>query len=416
MYKKLSLIIVISAIMSFPVLAAEKTLPKSTQALNSSVPLYKIGNTNYISKDLNTIDLSNQSYIVGEPIVYEGIVSHTLEANDQVLVPLRTLELLLDIDYEKLTSSESNNQNIYDKFPLGLSNITNLSTQVSNVSLKIGYVEENQLKEKTVVIKNLSPEETIEYEMVDNMIFTIIESIEWANGEVQKYQQYGQVNEMLIKPDPKLDELFPETTYTATMNYASNGFAKGEKVTVYNAESGKSYFLINKSGNKVKVPWDSVSIPADKGSFKEKASKEQIESFANEKGFKSSTNYLVWTDVYRQRTYVLKKNTSGMWQLEKEMLCSTGKLKTPTPIGTFKLGAKVPAFGMNKGYMCKNAYGFIGTEYLYHSEIHNKTGDYLLGGNGSLGNRASNGCIRLSTENSKWLYNTLPAGTAVIIR
>ena len=34
---------------------------------------------------------------------------------------------------------------------------------------------------------------------------------------------------------------------------------------------------------------------------------------------------------------------------------------------------------------------------------------------GRLGINASHGCVRLSIENAKWIYNTIPSGTKVIV-
>ena len=108
-------------------------------------------------------------------------------------------------------------------------------------------------------------------------------------------------------------------------------------------------------------------------------------------------------------------SVDGKWQIVKHFVCSSGKPSTPTPTGTYKLTRKVPSFGQNKGYCCKNAFGFIGTTYLYHSIIFDKTGTYLLEGKGVLGKKASDGCIRLSPENSKWFYDHLISGSTVWI-
>ena len=93
----------------------------------------------------------------------------------------------------------------------------------------------------------------------------------------------------------------------------------------------------------------------------------------------------------------------------------TERDSTPTPTGTFALTYKVPSFGQNKGYCCKYAFGFIGTNYLYHSIIFDRTGTYLLEGKGVLGKKASQGCIRFSAENAKWFYDHLISGSTVYI-
>ncbi len=139
-----------------------------------------------------------------------------------------------------------------------------------------------------------------------------------------------------------------------------------------------------------------------------------VEKYVNDKGLSSSTKYLVWTNIEEQYTYIFQ-GSKGNWKLIKAFLCSTGKNSTPTPPGTYQLTRKVPSFGQDKGYCCKYAFGFIGTSYLYHSIIYDKTGSYLLENKGVLGRKASDGCIRFSTEHAKWFYDTMISGTTVYI-
>lgn len=138
------------------------------------------------------------------------------------------------------------------------------------------------------------------------------------------------------------------------------------------------------------------------------------ESTINAKNISSKTKYLVWTNIDLQRTFIFE-GTNAHWKLSKYFLCSTGKSSSPTPKGSYELTRKVPYFGVEKGYRCKNVFGFIGTTYLYHSVIFDKTGSYLLQGKGELGTRTSAGCIRLSVENSEWFYNNMLSRTKVLI-
>lgn len=141
---------------------------------------------------------------------------------------------------------------------------------------------------------------------------------------------------------------------------------------------------------------------------------DEAEAFINSKNLSSPTKYLVWTNIAKQRTYIFQGSNHN-WKLFKTFICSTGRDATPTPKGTFSLTRKVPSFGQNKGYCCKYAFGFIGTTYLYHSIIFDKTGTYLLENKGVLGKKASEGCIRFSEENAKWFYDHMISGTTVYI-
>lgn len=138
------------------------------------------------------------------------------------------------------------------------------------------------------------------------------------------------------------------------------------------------------------------------------------ENFINSKNLSSPSSYLVWTNLKDQRTYIFTGYQNN-WHLLKYFWCSTGLDRTPTPKGTFSLLHKVPSFGQAKGYCCKYAFSFIGTQYLYHSIIYDKTGTYLLENKGVLGRKASQGCIRFSTDHAKWFYDTMTSGTTVYI-
>lgn len=139
-----------------------------------------------------------------------------------------------------------------------------------------------------------------------------------------------------------------------------------------------------------------------------------VESTINSKNLSSPTQYLIWTRIDEQRTYIFEGSKNN-WKLIKCFICSTGRDYTPTPKGTFALTYKVPSFGQNKGYCCKYAFGFIGTNYLYHSIIYDKTGTYLLENKGVLGQKASQGCIRFAVENAKWFYDNMISGSTVYI-
>lgn len=140
-----------------------------------------------------------------------------------------------------------------------------------------------------------------------------------------------------------------------------------------------------------------------------------IEDTVRQMNPSSKTPFFIWTDIKTQRTYIFEKR-NDQWHLIKHFLCSTGRSSSPTPTGTYELTKKVPYFGVQKGYRCKNAFGFIGTTYLYHSTMFDVTGSYELKGKGTLGKQASAGCIRLSPENSLWLYNNMLSGTKVYIQ
>lgn len=99
----------------------------------------------------------------------------------------------------------------------------------------------------------------------------------------------------------------------------------------------------------------------------------------------------------------------------KAFLCSTG-LNNATPLGTFTILDKLQRHELNGptwGYYCSH----ITSDILFHS-IPAPTTDrtqvpsYKFN---VLGQQASQGCIRLAMGDAKWLYDTVPIGTTVVI-
>ncbi len=50
--------------------------------------------------------------------------------------------------------------------------------------------------------------------------------------------------------------------------------------------------------------------------------------------------------------------------------------------------------------------------YLFHSVLYNKNGTLM---DGRLGMPLSHGCVRLNINNAKWIYDTIPAGSTVVV-
>ncbi|MBR6546277.1 MAG: L,D-transpeptidase [Clostridia bacterium] len=124
------------------------------------------------------------------------------------------------------------------------------------------------------------------------------------------------------------------------------------------------------------------------------------------------TRYLVWTDLCRLTTYVLKRE-GDTWQVLRRLPCSAGDAAHPSPEGLFSLGVHRLSFGRKGLYSAAYALQISGN-YLYHSVLLTPNGEEVL--DARLGERISHGCIRHSLEDSRWLYETVPDGTAILIR
>lgn len=130
--------------------------------------------------------------------------------------------------------------------------------------------------------------------------------------------------------------------------------------------------------------------------------------------------YKIGVSLSQQRVYVFQWDGSGYNKQVKEMRCSSGMKGYSTPTGTYQADGKVTSseWYYFKDYNCyaKYAYRIIGG-IMFHSVLYNssKRGPTNSSVN-ALGRAASHGCIRLSVENAKWIYDNCPSGTTVTIR
>lgn len=384
--------------------------------------------------------LEGEAYSQNNVCSIGNLQTYSISCQGETLIPVRALASLFDVKIEDgRITLENPSVAMGSELLLNGRTLSNITSGALSLQLTSYYWDGKMIQTMTQTVEKLDPGEEILLPWDYNSpttpemkyITTLVDEVKYQDetgnlviANDQRYDQYGQNNtayflayekgkKVALAEKQQVKTLFPETIIRGTMGYDTNGLKKGEQVEVWAAERGAHYKVINGSGKKVSVPWNSVKIPSNPPVNKDAATKEQIETYINAQGFVSKSNYLVWTDLHRQRTYVFE-NQDNQWILHREMLCSTGNNKTPTPRGEFTLTSYVPAFGMSKGYMCKNAVGIF-EDYLYHSVMFDKTGTYQLSGVGKLGNQASAGCIRLSYEDSVWFYKTMPLGTKVWI-
>lgn len=118
-----------------------------------------------------------------------------------------------------------------------------------------------------------------------------------------------------------------------------------------------------------------------------------------------------------QRVYVARWDGSGYNEVVKEMICSTGRDKTPTPSGTYQAYGPIDGeWHYFKDFNCyaKWAYGIV-DDILFHSVTFNSSKKLNQGSVNYLGRKASHGCVRLRIEDAKWIVDNCPVGTTVVI-
>lgn len=142
---------------------------------------------------------------------------------------------------------------------------------------------------------------------------------------------------------------------------------------------------------------------------KHAAVKERALEWARQEG--SETDYCLAVDVGAKRTIVMQRDGDD-WKVVKYWICSTGAPDSPTLTGVYQVEGRGYSFGDYEGYTCYYYTQYWGP-YLFHS-IKYEPGTFDVQ-DGRLGEEVSEGCVRLSLENAKWIYDNIPWATRVIV-
>ena len=124
--------------------------------------------------------------------------------------------------------------------------------------------------------------------------------------------------------------------------------------------------------------------------------------------------YMVTVNATKNIVTVYEKDEAGKYTVPKKaFVCSTGE---KTPAGTFRTTDKYTwrlLFGDVYGQYSTRIYKHI----LFHSVPYFEEDPSTLEYEeyNKLGTQASAGCIRLTVEDAKWIYDNCPAGTIVKI-
>jgi hypothetical protein len=156
-----------------------------------------------------------------------------------------------------------------------------------------------------------------------------------------------------------------------------------------------------------------LKIPPDTLTDKTILTADILEDFVNTQGYESLTDYLILTDINRQKTHIfegIQKN----FILLKSFGCSTGLNVSPTTRGIFSLsdrGEWFYSYRLNSG--ARFWIRFNG-HYLFHSIPMDINKD-IIEGEDTVGQKSSSGCIRLLLPDIEWIFNNIPDATTVVI-
>jgi lipoprotein-anchoring transpeptidase ErfK/SrfK len=139
---------------------------------------------------------------------------------------------------------------------------------------------------------------------------------------------------------------------------------------------------------------------------------ENLEGTINGKDFNSKTNHFMWVDTEKNFVYVFEGEDKN-WKLAKTMVCTDGKASTPTVKGNFEIKGRAPWLTSYSGDVkAKYKVRFFGN-YYFHSILFDVKGEKIV--DSRLGESLSHGCVRLSVEDAKWVYDHIKDGTGVYV-
>lgn len=130
----------------------------------------------------------------------------------------------------------------------------------------------------------------------------------------------------------------------------------------------------------------------------------------NNQCFCSTTSYFIYVDLKSHKVNIFTGECKN-WKISKSFTCTTGAPSTPTIKGTYKLTSKGRELKLD--YCVVKYYSQIQGNYLFHSILYDFNGRII---DSRLGYSLSHGCIRLSTENAKYIYDVVPIGTTIYIK
>ncbi|MBR2697223.1 MAG: murein L,D-transpeptidase, partial [Clostridia bacterium] len=127
--------------------------------------------------------------------------------------------------------------------------------------------------------------------------------------------------------------------------------------------------------------------------------------------------YRVEVSIDRQEVEVWRLNRENQYDHVKTFTCSTGKNNT-TPRGIFLNAFPQDRWHYFRKFLCWAQYSFvIEGDILFHSVIYGQRNENTVHRSSvrNLGNPASHGCVRLSVEDAKWLFEHCEKGKVVVV-
>lgn len=358
---------------------------------------------NFYSK-FNSCDFTEAKKIINNDSIYLKLKKKKLN-ND---LNAYFSEVVNNICQSLLESNEEKEKALIVFNEIKSYNILNSSINKLIISLDKNYVVQTESDYKATLLlgvdsyNNGNLKEGIDY------LKKIPSTSKYANKANKYIKQY--VNEYKEGLFNQADELVKDDYYTKAINLLKDADTSIIDVNDTDIEAkinsiseARENYLTSISSNENKQETISASS---------KLLQSLTSNNINTLNIESLTSNLIYVNLKDQITYIYKGSINN-WDKIKSFKCSTGIESEKTPTGIFDVRERGAWFFSDKynqgGKYWVQFYG----DYLFHSVPYNKDQSEVV--DYTLGVPASHGCIRLKTEDAKWIYDNIESGTKVII-
>lgn len=358
---------------------------------------------NFYSK-FNSCDFTEAKKIINNDSIYLKLKKKKLN-ND---LNAYFSEVVNNICQSLLESNEEKEKALIVFNEIKSYNILNSSINKLIISLDKNYVVQTESDYKAILLlgvdsyNNGNLKEGIDY------LKKIPSTSKYANKANKYIKQY--VNEYKEGLFNQADELVKDDYYTKAINLLKDADTSIIDVNDTDIEAkinsiseARENYLTSISSNENKQETISASS---------KLLQSLTSNNINTLNIESLTSNLIYVNLKDQITYIYKGSINN-WDKIKSFKCSTGIESEKTPTGIFDVLERGAWFFSDKynqgGKYWVQFYG----DYLFHSVPYNKDQSEVV--DYTLGVPASHGCIRLKTEDAKWIYDNIESGTKVII-
>ena len=358
---------------------------------------------NFYSK-FNSCDFTEAKKIINNDSIYLKLKKKKLN-ND---LNAYFSEVVNNICQSLLESNEEKEKALIVFNEIKSYNILNSSINKLIISLDKNYVVQTESDYKAILLlgvdsyNNGNLKEGIDY------LKKIPSTSKYANKANKYIKQY--VNEYKEGLFNQADELVKDDYYTKAINLLKDADTSIIDVNDTDIEAkinsiseARENYLTSISSNENKQETISASS---------KLLQSLTSNNINTLNIESLTSNLIYVNLKDQITYIYKGSINN-WDKIKSFKCSTGIESEKTPTGIFDVRERGAWFFSDKynqgGKYWVQFYG----DYLFHSVPYNKYQSEVV--DYTLGVPASHGCIRLKTEDAKWIYDNIESGTKVII-